>query len=132
MTEHAPGGVAQRDAQVALDAELAQHRVGGKGPLQVARMVRDLAASDLLARRAGEVVLDVLEGAAAPEERERADAALRAGELGEECVGGPDPEREVRDERREEGLSGRARRAFGQPQQHVFRAGGTVGHRGTA
>ena len=86
MADDLAVGVAQRDAEIALDAHLDERLVAWEFLGDAGRMVAEFALDHVFAGRAVEIVLDVGDDAIFRPEGERADAGFAAGELGDEDV----------------------------------------------
>ena len=104
-----PPRVAQRHAQVALDAPVHEQPVRRELLAHPRRVVTEVAAHHVLAGRVGHVPLDVVGDVVSEPERQGARHRA-AGELGHEGVARADGRRQVADEGLKELLPGVARR----------------------
>ena len=106
VAEDTAGAVDQRDAAVTVDPPGGQTDVVREEGLQALRVVRHLAAQHGLAGRAGHREFEVVEPAAAPPHRERAEMRPVGRQFGHEGVLDGERRGEMAHERGEEALAG--------------------------
>ena len=102
MAEHRSFTVQQRNAEIALDSHVREILVVRKLVLDPQGMVAQAAAHDILARRSGQVKLDVFAELALAPVGERSHPLVAAGKLGDESVANADRSGKVPYQRLEE------------------------------